>query len=167
MDDFFGVAFGKLSIEEKAGYALPIIWDCLGAWMSGAPLKDIEAKYPNGDFGRCKHARHFVLRMVPDLAFFAGLPARLSAARHSDKGDEEVLSIVLSTLGAAVREGCDSPEALAVRIISARRTTSRVAARAEFDLLKAYFPAGSWNETFEKTQERARNAKLIRAFVVP
>ncbi len=27
--------------------------------------------------------------------------------------------------------------------------------------------AGSCNETFEKTQERARNAKLIRAFVVP
>ncbi|TBZ35723.1 DEAD/DEAH box helicase [Rhizobium leguminosarum bv. viciae] len=166
VDDFFGVAFGKLSIEEKAGYALPIIWDCLDAWMSGAPLKDIEAKYPNGDSVRCKHARHFVLRMVPDLAFFAGLPARLSAARHTDKGEEEALSIVLSTLGAAVREGCDSPEALAVRMISARRTTSRVAARAEFDLLNAYFPAGSWNETLEKTQERARNAKLIRAFVV-
>ncbi|RVG07962.1 DEAD/DEAH box helicase [Sinorhizobium meliloti] len=166
VDDFFGVAFGKLSIEEKALYALPIIWGCLDVWMSGAPLKDIESKYPNGDATRCKHARHFVLRMVPDLAFFAGLPARLLTARQTDKGEEGALSIVLSTLGAAVREGCDSPEALAVRMISARRTTSRVAARAEFDLLNAYFPAGSWNEAFEKTQERARNAKILRAFMI-
>lgn len=164
VDEFFGTKFGKLSVDNKAAHALPIIRDCLAVWMSGAPLKDIEVKYPDGDSVRCKHARHFVLRMVPDLAFFAGLPARLLAARQTDKNEEEPLSIALSTLGMAVREGCDSPEALAVRMISARRTTSRVAARAEFDQLNAYFPAGSWNETFETTIDRARNAEILRGF---
>ncbi|MDX1195813.1 DEAD/DEAH box helicase [Sinorhizobium medicae] len=165
VDGFFGVAFGKLSNENKALHALPIIWDCLEVWMSGAPLKDIEAKYPGGDAVRCKHARHFVLRMVPDLAFFAGLPARLAAARQTANGEEVGLPIVISTLGSVVREGCDGPEALAVRMTSSRRTKSRVAARTEFDLLSEYFPPRTWNETFEQTIERARSAKAIREFM--
>jgi len=164
VDEFFGVAFSKLTLKGKAQYALPIISDCLEVWMSGAPLKAIESKYPGGDAVRCKHARHFVLRMVPDLAFFAGLPARLSAARQTAKGEVVSLPIVISTLGSAVREGCDCPEALAVRMTSPRRTTSRVAARAEFDLLSKHFPAGVWNEAFEQTIERARNAKIMWEF---
>lgn len=109
--------------------------------------------------------RHFVLRMVPDLAFFAGLPARLISARQSATGAEVELPTVISTLGSVVREGCDRPEALAVRTAFAHRTTSRVGARAEFNQLKDYFPAGAWNETLEQTIERAREARVIRAFV--
>lgn len=164
VDEFFGVAFSKLTLKGKAQHALPIISDCLEVWMSGAPLKAIESKYPGGDAVRCKHARHFVLRMVPDLAFFAGLPARLAAARQTAKGEVVSLPIVISTLGSAVREGCDCPEALAVRMTSSRRTTSRVAARAEFVLLSKHFPAGVWNEAFEQTIERARNAKIMWEF---
>lgn len=165
VDDFFGGDFAKLSIEEKGAHAVPVIWGALFIWMSGAPLKDIEAMYPNGDARRCKHARHFVLRMVPDLAFFAGLPARLISARQTATGAEVELPTVIGTLGPVVREGCDRPEALAVRMAFARRTTSRVAARAEFNQLKDYFPAGTLNETLERTIERAREARVIRAFV--
>ena len=102
--------------------------------------------------------------MIPDLAFFASLPARLMAARESAKGTEVALPVVIATLGAAVREGCDSPECLAVRMLSSRRTTSRVGARAQFEEIKKFFEPAETNETFEQTTERARSAAALQAF---
>lgn len=165
LDGFFGGGFETLTDAEKGSEALPVIARFLEKWMLGKPLKEVEAQYPDGgDAAKCKRARHFVLRMVPDLAFFAGLPARLMAARELSKNSEPApLPIVISTLAAAVREGCESPECLAIRIVSSRRTSSRVAARAKYEALQKYFQPGDPNETFEQTIDRAQNAVSLEA----
>jgi len=167
LDGFFGGEFEKLSDADKGRVALPVIKVFLEQWMLGKPLKELEAHYPDGgEPANCKRARHFVLRVVPDLAFFAGLPARLIAARELSKDSKPApLPIVISTLSAAVREGCESPECLAVRVMSSRRATSRVAARARYETLKRFFEAGESSETFEQTIERARAAAALHAFV--
>lgn len=166
LDGFFGGEFDKLTDAEKGREALPVIAGFLEQWMLGKPLKEVEAQYPDGgDAVKCKRARHFVLRMVPDLAFFAGLPARLMAARELSKGSEPApLPIVISTLAATVREGCENPECLAIRIVSSRRTTSRVAARARYEALQKYFQPSEQNETFEQTMDRAQAAVALEAF---
>lgn len=164
VNDFFGKEFAKLSEADKGRYALPIISAFLHDWMQGLPLNKMEAQYPKGgDSAKCKRARHFVLRLVPDLAFLAGIPARLWAAQQTANGEDISIPISLSTLGAAVREGCDSPECLAVRTQLSRRTTSRVAARARYEELKRHFDPGSPHEAFEETIERARVASARQA----
>lgn len=52
-------------------------------WMSGVPLCEIEKVFleRTTNLKQCKNARHFALRLVPDLAFLAGIPGRLLAAR--------------------------------------------------------------------------------------
>jgi hypothetical protein len=162
----FGGEFDELPGEKERGeYALPVIVSFLQGWMQGAPLQAIESNYPGGgDQVHCKHARHFVLRLVPDLAFVAGLPARLIAARNLTQGNENPVPIVLATLGGAVREGCNSPESLAVRIMLGR-SVSRVAAMARFEKLKPYLKPGPTTETFEETRVRANQALSLLSFV--
>jgi hypothetical protein len=165
VEGLFGGEYSELPTDAARGeYAMPIIADFLRIWLTGAPLNKIEEKYPGGgDTNRCKRARHFVLRLVPDLAFMAGLPARLMTARNAKIGSTEPLPIVIATLSGAVREGCDSPECLAVRVRSGR-SVSRVGARAHYNELKAHFQAGQTMETFEETIERARHAAILSAF---
>ena len=155
----------KLSAAEKGKYALPIIADLLDHWMQGAPLNEIEARYPDGpDRGKCKHARHFALRLVPDIAFLAGLPARLLAARQSAQGQEVAVPLTLSTLASAVRQGCDSPECLAVRAISSHRMVSRVGARARYEAIASHIKQADKAESFEETIQRVRTAAALLSF---
>ncbi|GLQ36787.1 hypothetical protein GCM10007908_04070 [Rhizobium albus] len=163
--DLFGGDFAKLSDKEKGQHALPIMADFLEHWMRGAPLSVIEARYPDGpDSAKCKHARHFVLRLVPDFAFLAGLPARLRAARQTAQGQDILLPLTLSTLAAAVREGCDTPECLAVRVISSRRDISRVGVRTRYQAMAKHIKAGEEGESFDDTIQRVRNAHALLAF---
>jgi hypothetical protein len=89
----------------------------------------------------------------------AGLPARLLLARHAARTPEDAAEIptVLVTLGSIVREGCDSPESLAVRL-EAGRQISRVAARRLCDRSAPYLIPGTPTEAFETMQARVRNA---------
>ena len=73
-----------------------MITDMLQKWMAGSPLNSIEASHPKEDAAKCEYSRHFVLRIVPDLAFVAGLPARLLAAQNGD--DATTIPITLATL---------------------------------------------------------------------
>jgi hypothetical protein len=160
LQGLFGEQYKKLP-SDAITLLLPI-------WMSGAPLCKLEAAFLNRNdrLGRCEHARHFVLRVLPDLAFMAGLPARLLTVRAKQAGDQSPLRTVLATLGSAVREGCDGPEALAARI-NCGRSVSRVAARRTFDGIKALALAGSQTENFEETRLRMRAADTISRFIVP
>lgn len=162
VEGLFGGEYKKLTTDQERGeYALPVIGDLLRLWLSGAPLNAMEAAYPNGgDKVRCEYSRHFVLRIVPDLAFVAGLPARLLIAQH---GEEKPLPIVISTLGSCVREGCIGPECLAVRL-ALGRSVSRVAAHVRYAELRPYFTAGQPDETFEQTTDRYRTASAVFAF---
>ena len=108
-------------------------------------------------------ARHFALRIVPDLAFVAGLPARLLAAQDED---DEAIPLVIATLGSCVREGCDSPENLATRL-TIGRSVSRVAARTKYEELLPYFQDREPNEPFEVTMDRYQKASALSQFSEP
>lgn len=149
-----------LSDRDKGAFALPIIINMLTKWMAGLPLNVMEASHPKEDAKKCEYSRHFVLRIVPDFAFVAGLPARLLAAQNEGGG---AIPITLATLGSCVREGCNSPENLAARLASGR-SVSRVAARAHFEELLPYFKAGQIDETFEQTMDRYRTASALNLF---
>ena len=124
----------------------------------------IEAAYPGGgDPEKCEYSRHFVLRLVPDLAFLAGLPARILTARNAKDGIEAPIRSILTTLSGAVREGCEGPECLAVRK-NAGSSVSRVAARGLYDQIAQSIPAGDENEDFEFTLDRVRKAWALLAF---
>lgn len=127
---------------------------------SVSPLKEIEACHPKEDRAKCKDARHFVLRIVPDLAFVAGLPARLLAAHDEE---EKAIPLVVATLGSCVREGCESPENLASRL-AIGRSVSRVAARKKYEELLPHFEDGEPNEPFENAMDRCRKASALSLF---
>lgn len=162
VEGLFGEAYKKLPTEEaRALKAFEMIQRILPIWMSGAPVRDIESviQGKTTELGYCETARHFVTRVVPDLGFVAGLPARLLLARHAATTPDTPAEIptILATLGSIVREGCDSPEALALRL-QAGRKVSRVAARRAFDRAISHLVPGTPTEPFETTQTRVRNA---------
>ncbi len=133
--------------------------------MSGVPLCELEKAFlgRTTNLKQCKNARHFASRLVPDLAFLAGLPGRLLAARLRAAGDETPVSTVLATLSGVVREGCDSPDSLAMRL-HLTRSVSRVAARKHYDAIRQHIQPGSPKEGFEDTLERIRNADAVARF---
>lgn len=164
IEGLFGERYKELTSDvERCEMALPMISKLLPIWMSGAPLCKIEAAYLGRDdrLGKCEYARHFAARIVPDLAFLAGLPARLLGGRSKMSGDVVAIRTVLVTLGSIVREGCDSPEALAVRL-NEGRSVSRVAARATYEAIAATEILGVAIEDFDMTRQRMRKAKLER-----
>ena len=69
----------------------------------------------------------------------------------------------VATLGSMLREGCESPEALAARV-EAGRSVSRVAARQDFEEAQPYLGVAPVNEAFEATLVRVRNAMMVKLF---
>jgi superfamily II DNA/RNA helicase len=164
LDNLLGDKYKKLATDkERAAMALPTIAQLWPLWMSGVPLCQIETAFLGkaSGLGKCRHARHFATRIAGDLAFLAGLPARLLTARAKAAGVTPTTPTVLATLGSAVREGCDGPESLAVRLNSGR-SISRVAARRQYDDLKPYIMSGSATEDLDAVRERIREALVLR-----
>ncbi|WP_219929843.1 DEAD/DEAH box helicase [Teichococcus aestuarii] len=162
LEGLFGDAYKELETDhDRALQALDLIEKILPIWMSGAPLCSIEAAVEGKttSLNYCVTARHFATRVAPDLAFVAGLPARLLLARFAatSPGLDPEIPAVLATLGSVIREGCDSPEALAARL-EAGRSVSRVAARAQYEQALPYLGPLPPNEPFEATRARVRAA---------
>jgi hypothetical protein len=168
LEGLFGDDYKELSSDEaRALKALDLIEQIVPVWMSGAPLCKIEAiaAGKSTGLGFCPTARHFAMRVAPDLAFIGGLPARLLLARLVATAPEKepFLPLTLATLGSVLREGCGSAEALAVRV-EVGRSVSRVAARHQFEEALPYLGAAAPNETFEATLIRVRNAMMVTLF---
>ncbi|CDX15125.1 Helicase domain protein [Mesorhizobium sp. ORS 3324] len=165
IEGLFGEEYKKLETDHERGkYALPTIGALLSMWLSGAPLSEIEKTYlEKDDVGLCKMSRHFVLRVVPDLSFLGGLPAQLLRAKTlHDGGDPAnvVMPTVLAVLPSIIREGCDSPESLAVRL-NLTRSWSRVKSRKQYEKLIPYISDGNLLEDFETTRGRLREAAAL------
>lgn len=148
----------------KAKVALPQIRPLLMAWMAGKPLCELERAIGTKEhlIKTCETARHFAVRLVPDLAFVAGLPARIIAGRAVAAGEEPAIPIVLQTLSGVVRKGCASPEQLANAVHLS--SESRPAARAQFLQIEQHIPVGEPFETFDAVLERVRHAHLLAMF---
>lgn len=163
LEEMFGTSYKKLSDDKARGkYALAWLRKLWPIWMSGAPLCEIEKAFlgRNTNLRHCKNARVFASRLVPDLAFLASVPGRLLAARLRAAEAGIPVPTVLASLGVVVREGCDSPDSLAVRI-HLTRSVSRVAARKYYEAIRQHIEPGSLNESFEDTLDRVRTAAIV------
>lgn len=166
LEEMFGTPYKNLTDDEARGkHALSWLRKLWPIWMSGAPLCELEKAFlgRSTNLKQCKNARHFASRLVPDLAFLADLPGRLLAARLRANDDQTPVSSVLATLSSVVREGCDSPDSLAVRL-HLTRSVSRVAAREHYDAIRRHIQPGNRNESFDDTLERIRHADVVASF---
>lgn len=166
LEEMFGTPYKSCTDDETRGkHALQWLRKLWPVWMSGAPLCEIERAFlgPTANLKKCRNARVFASRLVPELAFLAGLPGRLVTARLRAAEDQSPVSSVLAALSGAVREGCDSPESLAVRL-HLTRAVSRVAARKHYDAIRNHIPPGSPSETIEVTMARIRTAEILSGF---
>lgn len=166
LEEMFGTPYKNLADDEARGkHALSWLRTLWPIWMSGVPLCELEKAFlgRTTNLKQCKNARHFASRLVPDLAFLAGLPGRLLAARLRADKDGTPVSTVLATLSGVVREGCDSPDSLAVRL-HLTRSVSRVAARKHYDAIRHHIQPGSLSESFDVTLERIRHADVVADF---
>ena len=111
--------------------------------------------------GKCKAAREFVLRIVPELAYFFGLASQVVRASADDRYVGSYLLLCVEALGPCIREGFDCPEKLALRWVRQRRL-SRVAVHREFSELSGLLDVAAKAEDFAGLRRRVRNA--VEAF---
>ncbi|WP_312380166.1 DEAD/DEAH box helicase [Pseudomonas oryzihabitans] len=165
IEGLFGNEYRALDSDNaKAKKALPVIKLLLKAWMDGKPLCDLERAIGTAEknIKTCETARHFSVRLAADLAFVAGLPARILAAKAAAAGEPPLISTTLLTLSGVVRKGCASPEHLAHAVHL--KGVSRPSARAQFTKIQPYLAPSNDNESFEDLLERVRQANVMAAF---
>ena len=148
----------------KAKVALPQIRPLLTAWMLGKPLCELERAIGTKEhlIKTCETARHFVVRLVPDLAFVAGLPARILTAKAATECKDLAMLTVLQTLSGVVRKGCSSPELLANAVHL--KTQSRPSARASFAKVENLIQPTDPYEGFDNVLARVRLAHELAEF---
>jgi len=156
LEGFFGSPYKKLDSSEAKGlYAVGAFENLLPAWMAGATLAAIEqaAGTAPSRLGKCETAREFVLRIVPELAYLCGILPQL----YMTLFPMEPVPVSLTTLGAAVREGVDRPEKVALRQIRSRRL-SRIAVHREYQGLAGYLSSAGPIDAFADMLARVRSA---------
>ena len=155
LEGLFGTAYTALATEDERGaYAFGPLTVLLETWMAGETLEDLERAYgtQDDDIGKCVIAREFVLRVLPELAYVLGLLGPVAREILADAN----ASIAVDTLGACSREGFDSPEKLALRMVQHER--SRIAIHREMESVEPYLEAAAERETFRDLVARIRRA---------
>ena len=134
--------------------------------MGGVPLCQLEAAFlkRTDRLGQCEHARHFVSRILPDLAFMTGLPARLLSARAKQVSASEPLTTVLATLGVAARRDAIVRNCLRLGSIAAAGSRAWPLSRQAFEAIRHLALTGSPTEDFEVTLQRMRSAEAASMF---
>lgn len=164
LEGIFGSKYKKLDSDKDKGlYAIGEFERLLPAWMNGttlAALEQLAGTAPNR-LGKCETAREFVLRIVPEFAYLYGILPQLYATLFPL---ELVVPIALTTLGAAVREGVDRPEMVALRQIRLRRL-NRIAVHREYQSIATYMAPGDLTEAFSDMVERVRSAVDLYDFL--
>jgi hypothetical protein len=164
LEGIFGSTYKKLNSDEAKGlYVVGEFERLLPAWMAGATLAALEqvaGTAPNR-LGKCETAREFVLRIVPELAYLYGILPQLYATLFPV---EPVVPIALATLGAAVREGVDRPEKIALRQVRSRRL-NRIAVHREYQNIAEHMSPAGPTEAFSDMLNRVRSAVDLYDFL--
>ncbi len=166
VEGLFGKQYKELATNvAKAEHALPVIKALTRKWMAGKTLRKMEiaAGTLSEKVGTCETARHYVARVAADMAFVAGLPARIVAARAAAAGEDPDISLVLATLATCVRRGCNTPERLANAVIHGKEL-SRVSALELFKPVERLLGPPAGNEDFEAVTRRVRLAYDLSSF---
>jgi hypothetical protein len=128
--------------------------DAVWGWMAGETLQDLNMRL-GGNVekpGKCEKAREFVLKMIPDLAFAAGLATRIRRGQIDEAGGN--MSLTLATLALCIREGLPHPELAALRTNLADSPMSRAALRLLWGKLSPFVRPRRSDEKFGTTRRR-------------
>jgi hypothetical protein len=132
--------------------------DAVWGWMSGETLFLLNKRFVKKDAnpGTCEPARKFVLKMIPDLAFAAGIMTRIRRAQIDEDGGK--MPLVLGTLALCIREGFDEPELAALKFNLPGVPKSRAAIRKIWTAIAPFVPARNPDESFGTTKKRVSRA---------
>lgn len=135
--------------------------DAVWGWMSGETLTSLNIRLGGNATkpGKCDKARKFVLKMIPDLAFAAGLATRIRRGQIDETGGS--MPITLATLALCIREGLANPELAALRTTLGSTAMSRIALRTLWAKLSAFAPPMTSDEKFGRTRLRISQALEI------
>ncbi len=106
--------------------------------------------------GKYDKARKFVLKIIPDLAYAAGLATRIRRLQIEEHGGE--MPLELAILALCIREGLAKPEIAALRINLMERPMSRRALNELWEQINGFARASTPTETFGRTMLRVRRA---------
>lgn len=161
LEAVLGKKYKDLTADDERGrYILSYVTDPLRLWMAGSTLAEIELAFgtKTAKLGKCKLARDFVLRVIPELAFVFGLLVQvLRASRKGTEQEQTFPGLGLSTLSGCVRAGFDHPEKLALRQAIKTRA-SRIAVHRIYANLRTFIPPATGVEDFGATLERLNHA---------
>lgn len=163
LEGFLGKAYKALTDDTtRAQYALPILHRLVTLWMQGKTLSNLELAVgtPADKLGKCEHAREFVLRIVPELAYMFGILTQVIRSRSVADMDISEIPLVISTLGACVREGFDKIEKLALHQ-TYKPKHARVITHRVFDRIKNYIPQAIALEGYGELTERVKAGLAI------
>jgi hypothetical protein len=134
--------------------------DAVWGWMSGETLVTLNTRLGGVPAapGKCDKARKFVLKMIPDLAFAAGLVTRIRRKQIDEAGGK--LPLTLATLALCIREGVPEPEIAAIKI-SRLSPASRAQVTKEWREVEAFARPRDLSELFGKTRERVLKAQSL------
>ncbi len=158
IEGLFTGDYNKLvSDQERGAFALPVIIEMLRKWLARLPLNVLSRHHIERRCCEVRVFEDFVLRIVPDFAFVAGLPARLLAAQN---GEDIPIPITLAQSGAARRRAPPTSRCLYIKQAG---FVFALLHRHYVELLP-YFKAGQIDETFEQTMDRYRAASTVTLF---
>ena len=162
LEDLFGSAFIKISDdEEKVIFALPYLKKLTKLWMLGEPISKLElAMGTNVDNLKvCVKARRFVLRVIPELAYFFGIPLLVHQHKVKDSETSEELPAALAQFGRCVREGFDSYEKIALSQLRQAANLSRRQIHSLFGKIDPYLEEPVQRENWKTAFNRVRKAR--------
>ena len=141
---------------DKADLFGSTLGDAVWGWMSGEPLIALNGRLGGNAAkpGKAFKARKFVLRIIPDLSFAAGLVTQIKRKQLEEAGETE-MPLALATFGLCVRDGAPSPEVAALRVTnSAERWSRQRVIRLWTDIEKYTAPREEETESFAWTKVR-------------
>ncbi|BCN39852.1 hypothetical protein ALDI51_31710 [Alicycliphilus denitrificans] len=167
LDGYMGEPLKSLEGDAERGkLAVDVVLAALKAWVTGQTLAEIQKLKPTGQQQKhYEHARRFVLRVLPELAYVFSLPElvrRHLEVEELSLGIDALASVELEKLGSCVREGYDTVEKLALAKILGK-SASRVRVHRqwnEMDLdwwMEPKVPGESWQELFERVKRGAED----------
>ncbi|MFH0269924.1 DEAD/DEAH box helicase [Vibrio jasicida] len=128
--------FSNLERDDRARYFESTVTGLLVLWMEGATIKEIELKIgtPEQKFNKCNRAREFVIRVVPEMAYTAGILSHINHYLIIDSGDNPENN-KLKYLSQMTRLGFDRLTKLVLHNV-VEDPTSRVNTHIVYDLIR-------------------------------
>jgi len=130
------------------------------AWMTGESLLKLNALILGKATKKAGDARTFATKIVPELAFAAGLAAQIRRHQIDESQSVEEVPVTLGTLALCVKEGVPFPELAALRLaVNAREIPmSRMGLGILWTEIQGYLEAPRADEFFGVMRTRVANA---------